>query len=244
MSDIRDIERHVAHRPWPLPDEPWLMFQSWRDLLFMHWPVPTDMLRPLIPDQLTLDTHNGTAWVGIAPFRIAGVRAHMLPPIPGLSDFPELNVRTYVKYGDKAGVWFFSLDTPNQIAVLAARIGYHLPYNAADLRIDTRAGWHHCTSDRGDAGLVVRYKPTGEARTAEPGSLDHFLTERYALYVLHEDEVMRGDIHHRPWQLQPAIAEVTRNTMATAHGITLPEQSPMLHFAAQQDTLIWRLRRA
>ena len=155
-----------------------------------------------------------------------------------------MNADTYVTAGGKPGVWFFSLDTPNQIAVLAARIGYHLPYNAADLRIETREGWHLCTSERGAAQLSVRYKPTGAAFTAEPGSLDHFLTERYALYVLHEDEVMRGDIHHRPWQLQPAIAEVTRNTIAAAHGITLPEQSPMLHFAAQQDTLIWRLRHA
>lgn len=245
MSDTRAIEQDTAHRPWPLPAEPWLMFQSWRDLLFMHWPVSIDELRPFVPEPLTIDTHNGTAWVGITPFRIEGLRAHMLPALPGLSDFPEVNVRTYVRYGDRAGVWFFSLDTPNQVAVLAARVGYHLPYHAADLRIDTRDEWHHCTSTRDGAQLVVRYRATGDAGLLVPGSLDHFLTERYALFVLNDaGEVMRGDIHHRPWRLQPASADVTRNTMAAAHGIALPDQAPLLHFSAQQDTLIWRLRSA
>ena len=244
MTGTKEIERAVAHRPWPLPEEPWLMFQSWRDLLFMHWPVPAAMMRALVPDQLAIDTHDGVAWVGITPFRIAGLRAHMLPAIPGLSDFPELNVRTYVRYGDKPGVWFFSLDTPNQVAVLAARVGYHLPYHTADLRIDTREGWHYCTSQRDDAQLVVRYRATGAAYEPQPASLEHFLTERYALFAINDGQVMRGDIHHRPWPLQPAVAELTRNTMAAAHNIVLPDQPPMLHFSAQQDTLIWRLRRA
>ena len=245
MTDTRDIERATAHRPWALPAEPWLMFQSWRDLLFMHWPVSAAALRALVPEPLVIDTHDGVAWVGVTPFRIAGLRAHMLPALPGLSNFPELNVRTYVRYGDKPGVWFFSLDTPNQVAVLGARIGYHLPYYAADLRLELRDGWHYCTSSRGDARLVVRYKPTGEATSPEAGSLDYFLTERYALFVLNGDgEVMRGDIQHVPWPLQPAIAELTTNTMAAAHGIALPDQQPMLHFALQQDTLIWRLRPA
>lgn len=243
MSGTREIERDVTHRPWPLPSGPWLMFQSWRDLLFMHWPVPAAALRPLVPEPLAIDTHGGSAWIGITPFRITGLRAHLLPAVPGLSDFPELNVRTYVRYGDKAGVWFFSLDTSNAFAVVAARIGYHLPYHTADIDVVSRDGWFECTSVRDDAQLAVRYRAAGDARPAEPGSLDHFLCERYALFVVDEGRhVRRGDIHHRPWPLQPAEAVITRNTMAAAHGITLPAQQPRLHFAGRLDTLIWPLR--
>lgn len=241
--DTKDIERDVAHRPWPLPAEPWLMFQSWRDLLFMHWPVSAAALRPLVPEPLAIDTHDGTAWVGITPFRIEGLRARLLPPVPGLSSFPELNVRTYVSYGGRRGVWFFSLETPNQVAVLAARVGYHLPYRVADLRVEQGSdGWFHCVSQRDDARLEVRYRAAGDVRQAEPGSLEFFLCERYALYVVDGDgDVRRGDIHHGLWPLQPAEAELGVNTMAAVHGITLPPHGPKLHFSARQDTLIWPL---
>lgn len=246
MDDTRELERATAHRPWPLPEDSWLMFQSWQDQLFMHWPVAVSALRPLVPEKLAIETHGGSAWVGITPFRIEGLRPRHLPALPGLSSFPEVNLRTYVRYGERAGVWFVSLETPSQIAVLAARVGYHLPYRTAQLEIERTAdGWLRCSASRDGAQLNVRYRPVGEPYTAEPGSLDHFLTERYALFVLDgAGAVKRGDIHHRPWPLQHAEAEPGVNTLAAAHGITLPSHGPKLHYAARQDTLIWPLRDA
>lgn len=237
------IERHTEHRPWPLPRDPWLLFQSWRHLLFAHWPVPHEQLRPLVPPQLILEEFDGSAWVGLTPFLLTDLRPHLLPPLPGISSFPELNLRTYVRLDDKPGIFFFSLDAASRLAVLTAHTLYRLPYHLALMRIGHRNGWIHYQSrrtDNGPADFAARYRPTGPTFNAAPGTLEYFLTERYALYVvLKNGKIIRGDIHHRPWPLQPAEAEITRNTIPAAHGITLPDTPPLLHFAARQDTLVW-----
>src|SRR5262245_10075958 len=118
----------TEHRPWPLPGRPWVMAMRWHDLLFAHWPVDPAVLRPLIPASLQIDTYDGQAWIGVVPFRMTGVRPRFVPPLPGLSAFAEINVRTYVTIEQKPGVWFFSLDAANRLAVWAARLSYHLPY--------------------------------------------------------------------------------------------------------------------
>src|SRR6266508_3536850 len=123
----------TAHRPWPLPQRPWIMRMQWHDLLFMHWPVNRDALRRYIPPRLEIDTFDGSAWIGVVPFRMSGVVPRLLPPVPYLSAFPELNVRTYVSAEGKPGVWFFSLDAGNPIAVEAARDVFHLPYYNAQM---------------------------------------------------------------------------------------------------------------
>src|SRR6478736_184531 len=114
------ILRQTAHRPWSLPDGPWTMTQTWHDLLFAHWRIRLDVMRPLVPRELEIDTFDGSAWIGVVPFRMSAVRMRGLPPVPGASAFPELNVRTYVRYGGRAGVWFFSLDAESALAVFAA----------------------------------------------------------------------------------------------------------------------------
>ena len=122
------------HRPWPVPQKPWVMRQVWHDLVFAHWPVSVDQLRPLIPPGLQIDTYDGQAWIGVVPFRMSGIRPRLLPAVPWLSAFPELNVRTYVVADDKPGVWFFSLEAANLVAVTIARWWYCLLYtsDAAD----------------------------------------------------------------------------------------------------------------
>lgn len=243
MSDhIGAIEQDVGHRPWPLPQLPWIMFQSWRDLLFAHWPVPWETLRALVPAELVLERYDGSAWVGLTPFRLAGLRPRCLPALPGLSEFPEMNLRTYVRVGEKPGIFFFSLDAASWPAVWGARTFYRLPYRHAEMLVRPSGGWIHYQSlrDGGAAEFVGRYRPTGSSFRAEPGTLEHFLIERYALYVvLRSGKILRGDIHHGVWSLQAAEAEIERNTMASAHGIALPEAAPVLHFAARQDTLVW-----
>jgi uncharacterized protein YqjF (DUF2071 family) len=221
------------------------MEQVWHDLLFAHWPLAPDKLRPLVPAQLRLDTFDGHCWAGVIPFRMSGIRARGLPAIPGLSRFPELNVRTYVTYGGKPGVYFFSLDAANRPAVWAARKFYHLPYFHAAMTSKEIGGSIHYYSRRvgGEAEFRGHYRPVNDVRLREKGSIEHWFTERYCLYTTYENQVFRGEIHHQPWPLQDAEAEFEANTVAAAAGISL-SGSPLLHFARRLDVLIWPLRRA
>lgn len=242
MSDPREILDAVGHRPFPPSSDPWVMFQSWRRLLFAHWPLPPEQLRPLVPQPLELETFEGEAWVGLTPFDLHGLRARFTPAVPGPSQFPELNLRTYVRLGDRPGIFFFTLEAGSDLAVAGARIFYRLPYHRASMEIREEDGWFHYRSERkgGGASFKGRYRPVGDVSEAARGTLEYFLTERYALYaVLRDGGVLRGDIHHRPWPLQPAEAEIEVNTVPGAHGIKLPDREPLLHYSARQDTLIW-----
>jgi uncharacterized protein YqjF (DUF2071 family) len=227
-----------------------MMKQIWHDLLFAHWPLPPAVVRPLVPAQLALDTFDGEYWVGVVPFRMSGIRARVLPSLPGLSRFPELNVRTYVTYGGKPGVYFFSLDAANLPAVWAARAFYHLPYFHAAMTSQEYGGNIQYASRRSSrrhripAEFRGSYRPTREAHHREKGSIEHWLAERYCLYTIHREQLYRGEIHHPPWPLQDAEAEFEINTMAAAAGIVLPASKPLLHFARRQDVLIWPLQRA
>lgn len=238
---------NIEHRPWPLPGGPWVMAQSWHDLLFAHWPVPREQLQRQIPDALEVDTWEGQAWVGVVPFRMSGVRLRGTPGVAGLSAFPELNVRTYVTAEDKPGVWFFSLDAANAIAVAVARRWFHLPYYRARMSCKGRK-WVEYASKRTHRGartaeLQAHYQAVGETFVPHAGSLEYFLTERYCLYAADgKGRIYRGEIHHGPWTLQPAEAELNVNTMAAAAGIVLPQSEPLLHFAKRQDMVAWAPR--
>src|SRR6266513_4386936 len=174
------------------------MAQTWHDLLFAHWPVETGALRRLIPRDLPLDTFEGRCWVGIAPFHMSHIHAHGLPPLPGLSRFPELNVRTYVTVGDKPSVYFFSLDACNLPAVWAARKFYRLPYFHARMLVsgDEHGISYHSRRYRSNAELRARYAATGPVQLRQPGTLEHWLTERYCLYTVAKGNVYRAEIHH------------------------------------------------
>jgi uncharacterized protein len=239
------ILKETAHRPWLLPSRPWIMAQSWHDLLFAHWPVKTETLRPLIPAALKIDNFDGTGWIGIVPFSMTGVRLRGTPPLPWLSAFPELNVRTYVTAENKPGVWFFSLDAANALAVAAARITFHLPYFRARMGCAENGDWIQYRSERvhpraPQASLTAKYRPMGDTFVAKSGTLEHFLTERYCLYAADsQGGIFLGDIHHPEWKLQRAEAEFSRNSMAEAAGVTLPGPEPLLHFARRQDMVAW-----
>lgn len=224
------------------------MAQSWHDLLFAHWPVPIESLRQALPSALEIDTFDGEAWIGIVPFRMSGVRLRGTPALPWISAFPELNLRTYVKHGDKPGVWFFALEAGNPLAVAIARGWFHLPYFRAHMKLAAAGEGSddiHYASRRTHRGaapaeLVARYGPTGPAYSARRGTLEHWLTERYCLYAAAGERLFRGEIHHPPWPLQPAHAEFERCTLPRAHGLVLPATQPLLHFARRLDVIIWR----
>ena len=245
MIDLGPILRESAHRPWPLPERPWIMFQSWQRQLFMHWPVELKTLRALVPAELPLDTWQGTAYVGVTPFLLADLRLRMMPPIPGASKFLETNLRTYVRVNGRPGVFFFSLDAGSAVAVAAARALYALPYFRARFRVSTagdRVVYAGRRTHRGapPAGLAVEYRPTGAAVTAPPGSLAHWLTERYCLYAAdRRGRLWRAEIHHPPWPLQPAEVLILSNTMPASVGLALPDVAPLLHFAARLDVQVW-----
>lgn len=237
--------RGVAHRPYPPPPGPWVMAQTWHDLLFAHWPLPVEELRRRVPPQLNLDTFDGSAWVGVVPFRMSGIRPRHLPAVPWLSAFLELNVRTYVTVGGLSGVYFFSLDAANPVAVALARAIFKLPYFRARMRLDRRDGGVLYTSRRTHAGapraeLRAWYRPTGAAFSAIAGSLEWWLTERYCLYTVdRRGRVVRTHIHHPAWRLQPAEAAFELDTMAASHALRLAPTEPLLHFARRQDVVVW-----
>lgn len=233
------------HRPYPPPGGSWALAMSWHELLFAHWPVPADALRPLIPPGLQLDTFDGSAWLGVVPFRMSGVRPRFVPGVPLLSNFPELNLRTYVTADGKPGIWFFSLDAANPVAVRVARATFNLPY--FDARISCRSvyGEVRYASERTHrrapaAEFEGRYLPAGEPFGSRPGSLEHFLTERYCLYAVDgKGRIKRGEIHHEPWPLQLAEAEMRTLNMTAQIGVTLPDTEPLLHYAHRLDVVAW-----
>jgi uncharacterized protein YqjF (DUF2071 family) len=236
----------TTHRPWPLPSGPWTLAQSWEDLLFAHWRVDAEQLRKLVPPELELEEHDGSAWFGITPFVLTGFRLRGTFPLPRVSTFPELNVRTYVTADGKPGIWFFSLDAASLVAVEAARRAYKLPYFHARMQVDRRGGTIGYSSARRDAArpftFEARYSGEDEPAVPSPGSLEHFLTERYCLYAQDEEGVRRAEIHHAPWCLSPAEVTIDLNTMPP-DGIDV-EREPLCHLAARQDVLIWPLEQA
>jgi len=221
------------------------MSMRWHNLLFMHWPLPPQVLRPHIPAPLRLDTLDGAAWIGIVPFQMRGVTARLLPSLPGLSAFCELNVRTYVTIDGKPGVWFFSLDAANALAVRGARLAFHLPYYDAHMRCVTEGRIVRYSSARTHrlvppADFTASYRPTGPPAFARPDTLEDWLTARYALYAAsRHGRVWRGDIDHAPWPLQPAEAELEYNTMVAPLRLALPDVPPLLHFARRLDVVAW-----
>lgn len=236
--------RERAHRPWPLPDGGWVMAQSWVDLLFCHWPVDEEQVRPHVPASLPLDRFDGRAWLSITPFEVQGARPRGALPPPVLSRFPELNVRTYVVRDGKPGIWFLSLDAASPLAVAAARNLYRLPYLRARMTIARDGDWIDYRSERSDphgapARFEARYRAAGGLRRADPGSLEAWLVERYRLYTVDDaGRVLFGDIHHRPWTIEDAVVDLRANTMTTPHGIDLGGP-PLAQFAPRQDVVFW-----
>jgi uncharacterized protein YqjF (DUF2071 family) len=244
MSDFNHgILTDTAHRPWPMPEGPWVMTQTWNDLLFAHWPIAADRLRELVPPRFELDLFDGQAWLGVVPFHMTNVTPRLVPALPWLSAFPELNVRTYVRVGDKPGVFFFSLDAGSPLAVGAARMLLNLPYYSAEMRVDTdgrRVDYASRRLSGPAAEFRAAYRPDRNPAPPAPGTLAYFLTERYCLYAVdHNRRAYRLDIHHPPWPLETAYADIALNTMAAAAGIHLPDAAPLLHFSKRQDAVCW-----
>ena len=252
MSQVLEA---LEHRPYALPAGRWSMSQRWNDLLFAHWPIEAGQLAGRLPAGLEVDTFDGYAWVGVVPFHMDRVRSRLMGSrafgIPGTLGFPELNLRTYVRSRETglAGVYFFSLDAASALAVIGARVLFHLPYFWARMKVEHASdGTIGYRSERLLAGakahVEVRYRGLGrpaDARCSEAGSIEHFLTERYCLFTAFGGRLVVGHIHHLPWPLEAAEAEFAVNRLPEAHGIVLPDRPPLLHFAKELEVYIWSL---
>jgi uncharacterized protein len=217
------------------------MGQSWERLAFLHWPVDAAALAAVLPAGVEPDEYDGSGWIGVTPFEVHSFRLRLTLPAPLISTFPEINVRTYVTSEGKPGIWFMSLDTSSRLAVHAARTAYRLPYHHASQDVKRRGAWVDFASQRDDARFAAHYRPSGPVHQAQPGSFEHFMAERYCLYTVDEQlQLLRGDIHHCPWPLQPAEVEIAENTMARPYGIELTGE-PRTHYAERLDVVFWRL---
>lgn len=243
---------HVAfsrtdHRQWPVPHGRWTWRQSWKDLLFAHWPVAASALRPHVPAGLTVQEFAGTSWIGVVPFRMSGVMRRPFPDLPWLSAFPELNLRLYVERDGKPGVWFLSLDASNAVAVWAARRFFHLPYFLAEIAFDHRpdgfAFSSHRTGGPGRGSFRAHYRSSSPPFEAKPGSLESFLAERYCLCAQAPGGALyRADVHHVPWPLQEARGEVEASELLLPHGLRV-DGAPILHFSSGVDVVVWPMVR-
>jgi len=235
-------------RPWAAPRRSWLLRMIWHDLLFAHWPCAPELLRPLLPPAIALDTFEGRAWIGVVPFRMSGIRPRCLPPLPGLAAFPELNLRTYVVAEDKPGVWFLTLDAANPMAVRFARSIYHLPYCDARIRCSPRGESIEYDSRRCDrrypsAEFRACYRPLGTPEAFVGDPLAHWLTARYCLYTVdRRGGIWRGEIDHVPWPLQAAEATIETNTLTAGLGLD-SHAAPLLHFSRRLEAVAWSLER-
>ena len=223
-----------------------VMYQSWGDLLFLHWQVPAEILRKHVPARLEIDTHEGRAFVGVTPFTLWGVRPVFAPPVPFLSEFHEINVRTYVHLGGVPGVWFFSLDANSTAAVLGARAFFRLPYFNARIERGREGRTTRYSAARDDSeGAPAEFEATWDEGApqpeAEPGTLDFFLVERYCLYAADGEKLFRTRIHHRPWPLQDARLRSCRSTMVEAAGLGRPAGGPLVHHGGPVDVEVWPL---
>jgi len=221
------------------------MHMRWRVLLFAHWQVDASVIRPLLPAGLQLDLFEGRCYVGAVPFLMENVTPRFVPPLPGLHAFPELNLRTYVRMGGKAGVWFFSLDAGQKLAVRAARRFFHLPYFDAnfDVEVADRVSYRAVRTHWGAASAEFHavYRPVSEVYRSA-GGLEAWLTERYCLYSADgAGRIYRGEIDHQPWPLQRAEAEIRVNTLGNWLGIPMQGTPETLHFARSLDVHAWMI---
>lgn len=220
----------VRERPagWPI------MRQRWEKLLFLHWRIPAERLRPLVPPGLEIDTFEGEAWIGVTPFDLRGLRPPFLPAVPLFSRSHEINVRTYVHQGGVPGIWFLSLDADNPLAVLGARAGFGLPYFQARMALTEEGGAVRFRSRRTHgksppAAFEAAWRLEDPLPPALPGTLEFFLIERYCLYSLYGKRLLRARIHHRPWPLRRARLLHLSSTMIESHGLPTPEGPPLVH---------------
>lgn len=222
----------------PRPDQDPNGWQKWRDLLFVHWYVPVDSLRALVPPQLELDLWQGQALVGVVPFAMQDVRPSWLPSLFAL-DFLETNTRTYVTYNGRPGVYFFSLEAASLLAVKAARWGWGLPYFHAKMELERDGDWIAYATKRGGADASFRYRPARLLGPSAEGTFEYFLLERYLLFSLKGDAVYEGQVVHEPYPAQEVELASVDETLIRAAGLERSGTPCAVHYASGVDVEVF-----
>lgn len=249
---MKSILQHTGHRPWPLPNRKWFMFQTWQDLLFAHWPIEADKLRHHIPSGLEIDTYSGTAWASLTVFSVKGTRLRLTPPVPGLSSYSELNFRTYVKSSlGKSGTYFLSIGVTKRLIAEGAKRFFRLPYIHADISTESTSEGRFAASCRMTPDLPFsleeefrcQYRPVSNPVQVQKGTLENWLYDRYCLYTCDPaGNILIGEIQHPPWSIQPVEAEIERNTIGRSFGIDLTAAPSLLTYTNKLDTVSWTLK--
>jgi hypothetical protein len=232
LDDISEYPQHAVK--WPV------MFQGWHRLTFLHWRYRPEAIRPVLPADVEVDLFDGAAWIGLTAFTVVGLRAPGLPALPWISQFPETNVRTYVRGPDgERGIWFFSLEADRLAAVLGARISYALPYRWAEMRIRYRPGEIEYTSRRhhgpGYANITIQ---PGQA--IRPNELERFLTARFRLYTRIAGRLAFAQVHHAPWPLEAAAVLRLDQNVIEHSGVPVTVGEPVVHFSPGVDVRVGR----
>ena len=230
----------IDHRPWPLPDEKWQWRQSWYDLCFIHYRIDLSELRPLIPKELEIEEFDGSAWVSIVPFRMVDVMRGNLPSVYPLKSFPELNLRTYVTYQGKPGVWFFSLDADCRPVVWGGQKIFGLPYHKANMKITKADQKIHFSSQRKDILFEADYEAIGDVFQAQPNSFEHWIAERYCLYSSAPRGLTCVDVHHKAWPLYQAQVNIQKNDLFAAAGIKTLNEEPRFNVSSGVDVVSYK----
>ncbi|MBY7142504.1 DUF2071 domain-containing protein [Virgibacillus sp. NKC19-3] len=241
----KSIRESTQHREYPIPDGPWIITQKWEHLLFMHLPIPQEVIKEHIPEGLELDTYDDKAWITIIPFKICDMRLRNMPPFPFLRSFLELNVRTYVRRNKKSGIYMFSLDAEKLLVVIGARMTT-LPYFYAKIKMKQRAGaFHYSSIRRGNSDAIFQgsYRPISGAYYPERDSLAHWLLERYYVWSDQGGALFRGDIHHRPWKIHDAEATILQQNMTPFLAENSIHEEALLHYASARRVLCWPIKK-
>ena len=236
----------VDHIPFAMPESRWILRQNWKKLTFLHWEVDPELLAPHLPDGLEIDLHEGKAYVGCIPFVMENVRPAGLPAVPGVSTFPEFNIRTYVIKNGIPGVFFLTLDAKSRVTCFYANRRYGLTYRYAKASLKgtlpTGYSWNSVRSSNG-VGLAGSAKVTSEVRQAKEGTLEYFLFERYSLYTAHKNRLRHGYTHHVKWWYADAEATITSNTLVESYNLGIADvKTPhMVHMAEGVEVVTWHL---
>lgn len=233
----------TAHRPWLIPSKPWVFRQSWVDLCFVHFEVPEQVLRSSLPPALEVDTFQGKAWIGLVPF---GMQDVMIRPFPNLlyfSAFNEFNVRTYVIYQGKPGVYFFSLDCPNRVAIWIGNRFFKMPYLKSDIvrQMKEDKTYFYCKRRNSRKVFEANYRPISDPLNYPKDSFEIWATERYCCYSRDKnDHCYRCEIQHLPWPLQKAEIEIIQNDISD---FDLGEQHPSVLYSKKLEVIAWPLKK-